>query len=43
MGGYDILVLVLAVAFMIVAFFLPPTIGWVGGRIKGILGNLLHR
>lgn len=43
MDGYDILVLVLAVAFMIVAFFLPPIMGWVRGRVKGLFSTLLHR
>ena len=43
MDGYDILVLVLAIAFMIVAFFLPPAAGWVGGRIKGFFSTLLNR
>lgn len=43
MDGYDILVLVLAIAFMIAAFFLPPAMGWVGGRIKGLFSTLLNR
>ena len=43
MDGFDILVLVLAVAFMTTAFFLPPAVGWVRGRIKGLWGNLLNR